>query len=100
MTLSHDDSTINIILILLFYCYYYLLEDRHRENVVVVVRFSGLSVLLNRMQWPENSVAIDGSLYRYHPNLHSLMMAWIAELAPTTKVVHFDWKNLAFGGNF
>ena len=44
-------------------------------------------MLLNRMQWTENSVAIDGSLYRYHPKLHSMMMAWIAELAPNTKVL-------------
>ena len=47
---------------------------------------TGLSVLLNHMQWPENSIAIDGSLYRYHPNLHSMMTAWIVELAPNTKV--------------
>jgi len=55
-------------------------------NQCLFVFVTGISVLLNRMQWTENSVAIDGSLYRYHPKLHSMMMAWISELSPNTKV--------------
>ena len=55
---------------------------------------TGISVLLNRMQWAVNSVAIDGSLYRYHPNLHALMTAWIAELAPNTQVVMSTFTQL------
>ena len=61
-----------------------------RERVIsqcLSVFVTGISVLLNRMQWTENSVAIDGSLYRYHPKLHSMMMAWISELSPNTKVL-------------
>ena len=57
--------------------------------MLMMMLMTGISVLLNRMQWPENSVAIDGSLYRYHPKLHSMMMAWIAELAPNTKVYYY-----------
>jgi hexokinase len=46
---------------------------------------ANVAVLLNHMQWPENTVAIDGSLYRHHPKLHAMMTAWLTELAPTTK---------------
>lgn len=31
-------------------------------------------------------VAIDGSLYRYHPKLHNMMTQKLAELVPETKV--------------
>lgn len=32
------------------------------------------------------TIAIDGSLYRHHPNMHDIMMAWLAFLVPNTKV--------------
>lgn len=46
---------------------------------------TGLAVLLNHMNKPEVTVAIDGSLYRHHPRLHDLLMEQINSLAPDIK---------------
>jgi len=46
---------------------------------------ASLAVLLNHMKWSENTIAIDGSLYRYHPYLHDMMTEKLAELAPDYK---------------
>ena len=35
---------------------------------------SGVATLLNKMNRPDVVVAIDGSLYRFHPHFHDLMM--------------------------
>lgn len=48
---------------------------------------SGISVLVNHMERPAITVAIDGSLYKHHPHLHDMMMLWCAELAPQVKVI-------------
>ncbi len=48
--------------------------------------YTGLASLLNHMKRPECTIAIDGSLYRYHPRLHDMMTAKIRQLAPDTKV--------------
>jgi len=40
------------------------------------------AVLLNRMQRSHVTVGIDGSLYRFHPQFHNLMMAKIPDLSP------------------
>ncbi|CAH1787487.1 unnamed protein product [Owenia fusiformis] len=43
------------------------------------------AVLLNHISKPEVTVAIDGSLYKYHPKLHDLLMGVISKLSPSTK---------------
>jgi hexokinase len=43
------------------------------------------AVLLNRMNRSENVIAIDGSLYRYHPKLHQIITDWLKELAPAVQ---------------
>lgn len=41
-----------------------------------------LAELLNRMQKPTVTIAIDGSLYKHHPRFHRLMTYFITMLAP------------------
>lgn len=41
---------------------------------------AGIATLLNKMNEPQVTVAIDGSVYRYHPHFHNLMMETIAQL--------------------
>lgn len=41
-----------------------------------------LAELLNRMQKPTVTIAIDGSLYKHHPRFHRLMTHFITMLAP------------------
>lgn len=41
---------------------------------------AGIAALLNRMQLPAVTVAVDGSLYRFHPHFHDLMMKMTTEL--------------------
>jgi len=40
------------------------------------------AVLLNRMQRPHVTIGIDGSLYRFHPQFHNLMVQKIPDLSP------------------
>lgn len=44
-----------------------------------------LASLLRRMNKPEVTIAIDGSLYKNHTRLHELMCDFIAEMAPGKK---------------
>ena len=41
---------------------------------------AGIACLLNKMNRPEVSVAVDGSLYRFHPHFHDLMEEKIRQL--------------------
>lgn len=41
---------------------------------------AGLATLINRAQKPEMTIAVDGSLYRFHPRFHNLMTLKIQEL--------------------
>lgn len=41
--------------------------------------------LLERMNRPETTVAIDGSLFKHHPRLKSFMEKYIAAMAPANK---------------
>ncbi|XP_041370914.1 hexokinase-1-like isoform X2 [Gigantopelta aegis] len=41
---------------------------------------AGIACLLNKMQRPDVTVAVDGSLYRFHPHFHDLMMEKIGQL--------------------
>ncbi|XP_064595368.1 LOW QUALITY PROTEIN: hexokinase-1-like [Liolophura sinensis] len=45
-----------------------------------------LAVLLNHMNKPEVTIAVDGSVYEHHPNMHGLIIDRLAELVPQTKV--------------
>ena len=55
--------------------------------------FSDIAVLLKHMNRPLTTVAIDGSLYRYHPKMHDLMMKCLQQLAPNNKVNHLNGSN-------
>lgn len=41
---------------------------------------AGLATLINRLNKPEMTIAVDGSLYRFHPRFHNLMNLKIQEL--------------------
>jgi len=41
-----------------------------------------LASLLQRMNRPETTVAIDGSLFKHHPRLKALMEHYTSEMAP------------------
>ncbi|XP_071449051.1 hexokinase type 2 isoform X1 [Hetaerina americana] len=43
---------------------------------------AGVSCLLDRMGESDVTVAVDGSVYRFHPHFHDLMMLKIGELSP------------------
>ncbi|XP_067657628.1 hexokinase-4-like isoform X2 [Haliotis asinina] len=43
---------------------------------------AGIACLLNKMGRPEVVVGVDGSLYRFHPHFHDLMMEKVQKLAP------------------
>lgn len=55
---------------------------------MLVLRFYlGIAVLLNRMQKPNVTVGVDGSVYRFHPTFKNLMERKIADLIdPRLKV--------------
>ena len=49
---------------------------------------SGLATLINRSAKPQMTIAVDGSLYRFHPRFHNLMVLKIQELIkPGLKVL-------------
>ncbi|XP_033757777.1 hexokinase-2-like [Pecten maximus] len=41
---------------------------------------AGLATLINKLNKPEMTIAVDGSLYRFHPRFHNLMCLKIQEL--------------------
>ena len=50
--------------------------------------FTGIATLLNKMNRPEVTVGVDGSLYRFHPHFHDLMEEKIKKLVnPGIKVI-------------
>lgn len=57
------------------------------------VLFSGLASLINRMNKPEITIAVDGSLYRFHPRFHNLMCLKIQELVKPGLKVSCRTKN-------
>ncbi|XP_074651833.1 hexokinase-1-like [Tubulanus polymorphus] len=75
-----------------------LLEDASPSDVAAVRLISelitiraakiistALSVLLHHVKKPEVTIAVDGSLYEYHPTLKHLMQAELDRLVPKTK---------------
>jgi hypothetical protein len=47
----------------------------------------GLAVILKRMNKPEVTIAVDGSLFRYHPRLQMIMEETLRSLInPSNKV--------------
>lgn len=54
---------------------------------------AGIATLLNKMNEPDVTVAIDGSVYRYHPHFHNLMMETIAQLVNPGISVRTDKSN-------
>ena len=55
--------------------------------------FPGIATLLNKMERPNCMVAVDGSVYRFHPHFHNLMMAKIAELVPPERKVELQMNS-------
>lgn len=44
-----------------------------------------LSVILDRIEKPTVTVALDGSLYKYHPRMKKLLEDYVALLSPGRK---------------
>jgi len=49
---------------------------------------AGIAALLNRIDRPRATVAVDGSLYRFHPHFHNLMMKMTEDLILNGIKVH------------
>ncbi|XP_056643429.1 hexokinase type 2 isoform X1 [Diorhabda sublineata] len=64
----------------------YICECISRRSAHLVS--AGLAVLLNKMDEKKVTVGIDGSVYRFHPHFHNLMMEKIKELADPS--IQFD----------
>ena len=48
---------------------------------------AGAATLLNKMEFNSVTIGVDGSLYRFHPNFHDLMVEKIRLMArPAVKV--------------
>lgn len=47
---------------------------------------AGTAAILHKMGRPEVTVAVDGSLYRFHPHFHDLMVEKITTLCPNTRL--------------
>lgn len=54
---------------------------------------AALVVLLNHINLPEVTIAVDGSLYEHHPKYHSHMMQLLTTLVPNTKTKIILTKN-------
>ena len=58
-----------------------------RPYVNFHLSLTGIATLLNKMNRPDVVVAVDGSLYRFHPHFHDLMVEKITDLVnPGIKV--------------
>ena len=44
-----------------------------------------LATILERMDKPSATIAVDGSVYKYHPKMHKLMTDFIGEMIPGKK---------------
>lgn len=56
-------------------------------NLKYSLVFVGVAALLNKMDRQDVTVAVDGSLYRFHPHFHDLMVEKIQQLVkPEIKV--------------
>ena len=87
----------NLFIFLIYYIFYFIrifLVSSKWDILSVFYEFSnwsqtelliflfplGIAVLLNRINKPKVTVAVDGSLYRFHPHFHELMMEKIQDL--------------------
>ena len=57
-----------------------MLERRWKNNVDWSRLFSGVAVLINRIDKPMVTVGVDGSVYRYHPKFKRNMQKCIKAL--------------------
>lgn len=57
----------------------YICECISRRSAHLVS--AGLAMLLDKMDEKKVTIGVDGSVYRYHPHFHNLMMEKIRELA-------------------
>jgi hexokinase len=66
------------------------------------------SVLLNRMTEPDITIAVDGSVYKYHPRLKLWMVQLIKDLSPDKNVrnqmkfniFQITWSKINLGSPF
>ncbi|KAL1122902.1 hypothetical protein AAG570_003227 [Ranatra chinensis] len=56
---------------------------------------AGIATLINKMAIPSVTVGVDGSLYRYHPHFHNLMMDKIGQLVTQEITVSFGFIPVA-----
>ena len=87
-----------------YYCTYIYMSMTHNVfisvSIIIIIIivpvyfiWSGIATLLNRINKPELTVAVDGSLYRFHPHFHDLMVKKINQLLhPGIKV---SWGSLS-----
>ena len=54
-----------------------------------ILYVSAMVVLLNHINLPEVTIAVDGSLYEHHPKYHDHMMDVLRKWVPNTKVSCF-----------
>lgn len=66
-------------------CYTGIFLGFVREYKGFLNAMKGTASLLERMDRPETTVAIDGSLFKHHPRLRSFMEKYIAAMAPANK---------------
>ncbi|CAH1280920.1 unnamed protein product [Diabrotica balteata] len=64
----------------------YICECISRRSAHLVS--AGLATLLNKMDEKKVTIGVDGSVYRFHPHFHNLMMEKIKELADPS--IEFD----------
>jgi len=55
---------------------------------------AGVACLINKMSRPHVTVAVDGSVYRFHPHFHDLMFDQIQKLINPGLTVRFLKKNI------
>lgn len=51
--------------------------------------FAGIACLLNKMNKPNVTIGVDGSMYRFHPHFHDLMTEKVGELVNPGITVQF-----------
>lgn len=75
--------------------YNYLKSSLGYNSLVVnhvVYDCLGISALVDRVSKSDVTIAVDGSLYRYHPKFHHLITEKVATLSPNKKVsFHQVW---------
>ena len=65
------------------------IKHEHSCKILYILYVSAMVVLLNHINLPEVTIAVDGSLYEHHPKYHDHMMDVLRKWVPNTKVSCF-----------